>query len=254
MNPQGQQQPTQPQQPAGGVPPIAPAGYQQSGAGVPPVAPTYQQPAAQANFTHAPGVADANYSIDYLNQIAPKETKAINRFSVIALIAGVLISALFGIILLSSAGGPSVNDQLDPLYQRITTLKSVTADQQKHLNENQINEANAALNSSLTTMSTDIQAVMKERGIKTSTSSTAAKAEKTYSAALAKTLEDSYQRGTLDRTYTSQMTYELTVLRAKLTKISSGTKSTAILTFTASGIEDIDTILKTYSSFEATKS
>lgn len=255
MNPQGpyQPEPTTPPAPQGGVPPVAPSGWQQN-----TPQPTYpSQPTASqapADFTPAPGVAESNYSIDYLNQIAPKETKVVNRFAVIALIAGVLISALFGMILLSNSGGPSANDQLAPIALRIATLKSVTADQQKHLNENQINEANAALNSSLTTMNTDIQAIMKERKLKSSDKSTAAKTEKTYSDKLAKTLDDSYQRGTLDRTYTSQMTYELTVLKSKLAKLKRSTKNKQLTEFASSSTDDIDTVLKAYSTFEATKS
>ena len=249
MNPQDPYQPDQttPPAPQGGMPPVAPSGWQQN---------TPQPAAAQTpvDFTPAPGVAESNYSIDYLNQIAPKETKVVNRFAVIALIAGVLISALFGVILLSNSGGQSANDQLTPIALRIATLKTVTAGQQKHLNENQINEANAALNSSLTTMNTDIQAIIKERKLKSSDKSTTAKTEKTYSDKLAKTLDDSYQRGTLDRTYTSQMTYELTVLKSKLAKLKRSTKNKQLTEFATSSTENIDTVLKTYSTFEATKS
>ncbi|MGE5299226.1 MAG: hypothetical protein ACM3KF_04265 [Acidobacteriota bacterium] len=256
MNPQVPYQPQQPQQPApseGGMPPVAPVGWQQP-SNVPPATTAAQAQPAPAEFSPAPGVAESNYSIDYLNQIAPKEQKTVNRFAVIALIAGVLISALFGMILLSNSGGPSANEQLTPLSLRIATLKSVTASQQKHLNENQINEANAALNSSLTTMNTDIEALMKERKLKTSEKSAAAKTEKAYSDELAKTLDDSYQRGTLDRTYTSQMTYELTVLKSKLTKLQRSTKSKELTEFATSASENIDTVLKAYASFEATKS
>ena len=258
MNPQDPYQPQTPQQPSPGdnMPPVAPAGWQQQGT---PQAPTTypQQPApaqTPAEFSPAPGVAESNYSIDYLNQIAPKETKTVNRFAVIALIAGVLISALFGMILLSNSGGPSANEQLAPLSLRIATLKTVTANQQKHLNENQINEANAALNSSLTTMSTGIETIMKDRKLKSSEKSAAAKSEKTYSETLSKTLDDSYQRGTLDRTYTSQMTYELTVLKSKLATLKRSTKNKELTEFATSSSADIDTVLKAYSSFEATKS
>ncbi len=246
MNPQGpyQPEPTTPPAPQDGVPPVAPSGWQQN----------IPQSTQSAEFTPAPGVSESNYSIDYLNQIAPKETKVVNRFAVIALIAGILISALFGMILLSNSGGPSANDQLAPIALRIATLKSATAGQQKHLNENQINEANAALNSSLTTMNTDIQAIMKERKLKSSDKSTTAKTEKTYSDKLTKTLDDSYQRGTLDRTYTSQMTYELTVLKTKLAKLKRSTKNKQLTEFATSSTENIDTVLKAYSTFEATKS
>lgn len=251
MNPQDPYKP-QPPTPGNGPTPATPGSWQPSGAPAAPSSYTTQQ--APADFTPNPAVNEANYSIDYLNQIAPKETKAVNRFAVIALIAGVLISALFGMIIISNSGGPSANEQLPPLSLRITTLKSVTAAQQKHLNENQINEANAALNSSLTTMSADLQVIMKDRKLKSSEKSASAKAETTYSEALSKTLDDSYQRGTLDRTYTSQMTYELTVLKSKLATLKRSTRNKELTEFATSSTADIDTVLKAYSSFEATKS
>ena len=255
MNPQGPYQPNQAPEPTpqGGVPPIAPAGWQQNGS-VPPVAPGYQTQPQPAEFSPTPGIAESNYSIDYLNQIAPKEQKAVNRFAVIALIGGVLISALFAIILMSSSGGPNANDQIGSLALRIATLQTVTGEQQKHLTENQISEANAALNSSLTTMNTDVQAIMKERKLKTAEKSNTTKTETAYSEKLSKTLDDSYQRGTLDRTYTSQMTYELTVLKSKLNKLKRSTKSKELTEFATSGVENIDTVLKAYENFDATKS
>lgn len=246
MYPQGQQpneQPPQPQQPAiGGVPPVWQQPAQQPAGG-------YDQP---QNFApNTPSATTSNYSVDYLNQIAPQEQKKINRFAVIALIGGVLISALFGIILLSSSGGPSVSDQLTPIAARITTLEAATEEQQPHLRETKISEANAALNSSLTSMNTDIKAILKERKLKVNDKSTAGKKEKTYSETLTKTLDDSYQRGTLDSTYTSQMTYELTVLKSKLSKLKRSTKSTSLTSFVDDGITNIDTVLKAYDSFES---
>lgn len=192
----------------------------------------------------------ANYSVDYLNQIAPKEQKSVNRFAVIALIAGVLISALFGVILLSSSSGPSPNAQLAPIELRIATLETVTEAQQPHLKETQISEANAALNSSLTSMKAELDALMKERKLKTGEKAAGNKTEKTYSEKLATTLDESYQRGTLDTIYTSQMTYELTVLRSKISKLKRSTKSTSLVNFSTAAITNIDTILKAYQAFE----
>jgi hypothetical protein len=246
MYPQGQQPEQQPQQQP-----------QPTNGGVPPV---WQQPAQQPmqgydqqqTFTpNTPGANTANYSVDYLNQIAPQEQKKVNRFAVIALIAGVLISALFGVVLLSSSSGPSVNDQLVPIASRIATLETITETQQPHLRETKISEANAALNSSLTSMNSSITAILKERKLKINAKSTQGKKETTYSTALAKTLDDSYQRGTLDATYTSQMTYELTVLKSKLSKLKRSTKSTSLTTFANDGIANINTILAAYDSFES---
>lgn len=254
MNPNGQFNPQQqPPQQSGGVPPVPPTGWQQppaqpqAASGQP--APGYQS--SQEFTPNTPGMTAANYSVDYLNQIAPKEQKTVNRFAVIALIGGILISALFAIILLSSSGGPNANEQLSPIASRITTLKSVTEAQQPHLRETKLSEANAALGSSLATMNTEIQAILKERKIKSNDKSATGKKETAYSEKLSTTLDQSYQRGTLDTIYTSQMSYELTVLKSKLTKLKRSTKSESLTTFVDNGIANIDTVLRAYEAADA---
>lgn len=254
MNPQGQ--PNQPPSPPSpnGVPPVtgewqrvAPQPTQWQ----PQPTQTIQQPLTP------PSSADGQtpeYSIDYLNQIAPTEQKVVNRFAVFGLIGGGIIAAIFAVILLASSGGPSPNEQLIPISERIATLQSVTSAEQNHLTEDQISQANAALSSSLSSMSTSIQAIMKERNIKDSSGSSTAKAEKTYGTTLTTSLDNSYQRGTLDRTYTVQMTYELTVLRSRITKLRQSTSNKELLAFCDTSLNNIDIVLKAYASFDATKS
>lgn len=210
----------------------------------------------QAPFTPPSGAngQSPEYSIDYLNQIAPKEQRVVNRFAVFGLIGGGIFAAIFALILISTSGGPSANDQLIPISQRITTLQSVTTTEQTHLAEDQISQANAALSSSLSSMTTSMKTILTERKLKDDAGSSTAKAEKTYATKLTATLENSYQRGTLDRTYTSQMTYELTVLRSRITKLKQTTGSKELLSFCDTALSNIDLVLKAYSTFDATKS
>ena len=215
--------------------------------------PGYQ---AQAPFTPPSGAngQSPEYSIDYLNQIAPKQQRVVNRFAVFGLIGGGILTAIFALILISTSGGPSANDQLIPISERIATLQSVTTAEQTHLAEDQISQANAALSSSLSSMTTSMNTILTERKLKDNPSSSAARAEKTYATKLTTTLENSYQRGTLDRTYTSQMTYELTVLRARIAKLKQSTGSKELLSFCDTALNNIDIVLKAYSTFDATKS
>jgi hypothetical protein len=215
--------------------------------------PDYQP---QAPFTPPSGAngQSPEYSIDYLNQIAPKEQRVVNRFAVFGLIGGGIFAAIFALILISASGGPSANDQLIPISERITTLQSVTTTEQTHLAEDQISQANAALSSSLSSMTTSMKTILTERKLKDDAGSSSAKAEKAYAAKLTTTLENSYQRGTLDRTYTSQMTYELTVLRSRITKLKQSSGSKEILSFCDTALSNIDLVLKAYSTFDATKS
>lgn len=278
MNPQGPGQPQQPHYPPNsspnGVPPIPNNPWQQAQPTQPtqpqmqqqqptpqppnpwpqaqPTTQFQQQPQMQQQPTQAPqpNYNAPEYSIDYLNQIAPKQQKAVSRFAVFALIGVVIISAIFAVVALLNSQGPSVNERLAPVNHRITSLQKIASTQQKVLSENQISEANAVLNSSLTSMSANLTAIMKERGVKNTAPST----EKAYAAELTKILEDSYQKGTLDRTYTAQMTYELTLLKSKITAIKKQTSNKSLLEFCNSSIDSLDIVLEAYTSFNATKS
>lgn len=262
-NPQPQQntwqQPQQPvQQQAPQMPPQqapwpAQPQMQQQYQPQPASTPGYQP---QAPFTPPSGAngQSPEYSIDYLNQIAPKEQRVVNRFAVFGLIGGGIIAAVFALILITASGGPSANDQLIPISARIATLQSVTKTEQTHLAEDQISQANAALSSSLSSMTTSMNTILTERKLKNDAGSSTAKTEKAYAAKLTTTLENSYQRGTLDRTYTSQMTYELTVLRSRIAKLKQTTSSKELLSFCDTALSNIDLVLKAYSTFDATKS
>ncbi len=193
------------------------------------------------------------YSIDYLNQIAPTQQKPVNRLAVFGLIGGILAAAAVAVILMTSSGGATPSTQMQQTLARIGTLQTVSDAQQKHLAENDINQANATLSSALSSMKTDLTAIMKTKSIKVADKkSKITSTEAAYLTKLQKKLDDSYQRGTLDRTYTSQMTYELTLLRSKLKKLQTSSDSKSLTTFCTGAISNVDAILKAYASFTET--
>lgn len=263
MDPNGQYNPnnTPPQPPVevGGVPQNNGQAQQPQQPAVPqPIVPSWQNQASDSQDRYVtPSGADGHapeYSIDYLNQIAPQEQRVVNRFAVFGLIGGGIVAALVALVMIASSGGPDVNQQLIPISQRITTLQTVTSAEQVHLAEAKISQANAALSSALGTSNTDILAIMKDRKLKVKGNSSEAKSEKAYSAKLKKILDDAYQRGTLDRIYTSQMTYELSLLKSKVTKLKKSTNSKSLDAFSDTLLGNIDLILNAYDSFDATKS
>jgi hypothetical protein len=211
--------------------------------------------AAAVQNTPQPNAPNEQYSVDYLNQIAPVQRKSTNRFAVIALIGGVLLAALAAVFILANAGPPDFSAQAKGVQSRISTLQTVADGQQTHLKENAISEANSSLASALTSMDTELTALMKTKGIKVadSTKRTVTASEKLYADTLTKKLDDSYQRGTLDRTYATQMTYELTVLRSKLTRMKNAANSKSVTAYVDSAVANIDPILKAYNAFSATK-
>lgn len=261
MNPQSPWPPQNPapEQPA--VTPQVPSAFGQPSPQSPPlitpVPPSEFNP-PQAAHTQAasatPGPSTENFSADYLEKIAaPAATKAPNKFAMIGLIGGVLLAALFALLLLTGSQGPDTTTQMTSINARVATLQTVVTAQQKNLSENAIAEANATLGSTLTSMNTDMASYLPKK-TDDSGKSKSAIAEKAYATELGTKLENAYQRGTLDRTYTVQMTYELTVLRGMLQSLKKNASKDAIKTFCTTSVTNIDIILKQYADFDASKS
>lgn len=189
------------------------------------------------------------YSIDYLNEIAPKQQKTVNKFAVFGLIGGVLLAVVAAVAMLASSGGPDLKTQAKDIQGRIATIQAVSDAQQAHLKEPVLSEANATLSTTLSSMSTEFTALLKTRKIVVTKS--VLPAEKTYAETLTKKLDDSYQRGTLDRNYPTQMTYELTILRSKIRKFRSEASSKTVSAFCDTATKNIDTILGAYTKYNA---
>lgn len=254
MNPQSPwpAQDPAPQQPA--ATPQVPSAFDQPGTQLPsqptPVAPSGFD-ASQATLPTASSPSTQNFSVDYLDKIAaPVTTKAPSKLAIIGLIGGVLLAALFAMMLLTGSKGPDVTSQMSSINARVATLQAVVVAQQKNLADNSLAEANATLGSTLTTMNTDMASYLPKK-TDDSGKSKAAIAEKAYSTELSTKLDNAYQRGTLDRTYTVQMTYELTVLRGMLQSLKKNATKEAVKTFCTTSASNIDIILKQYATFDA---
>lgn len=220
------------------------------------IAPAPQQSSLDNPFNDSPTGQDTKqFSVDYLNQIAPQEQRTVHRFAVFGLIGGVLFALAIAFFLIINSGGPNFTDQAKSIQARIGTLQTVTDAQQDHLKDSKLVEANATLTTTLKSMDTDLGALMKARGLKLSDNQIKAlkKSENGYQTTLSKKLDDAYMRGSLDRTYVTQMNYELTLLRGKLTKLKATSNSKSIDEFCVTGVKNIDVILASYNSYyEAT--
>lgn len=248
MNPEQKPYPPSPQLQQSPTAPVEPVSTYQPGSGS---LPSPDGQASAASTQAGPSFANAP-SIDYLNQIAtPSTEKTHSKVAIIALVGGVLLAVLFAILLISRSQGPDLTAQALTLNNRINTLQEVATAQQKHLSENDIVEANATLGAALTTMSSDLSTLVPSKKEDTKKKDTV---ETAYKTALLKTLDDAYQRGTLDRTYPVQMTYELTLLRGMVVKLQNNTKESDVRSFCEASLKNIDIILKLYADFDATKS
>lgn len=243
MQPQNQPQPEQPfaPQPTQGQPPV-------QGTYASQPAPYVQQP-APAQAPNAP----EQFTVDYLNQIAKNTpVKKASPLVVFGLIGGILIFVI-GIMffLIQSAAPPDVSTQVTALQARLDTLSKVTTEQGKHLTQNELSGINSTLGASLTSMTTDLSAYAKLRGIKSSSKATST--ETAYYTALSKKLDDAYLLGTLDRTYSTEMTYQLSILKSKMLRIKTAANSKTYNDFYTPSATSIDTVSKLLSAFQSTK-
>lgn len=151
------------------------------------------------------------------------------------MIAGVIALGVFLMVVMTGSGRPDVSSQTKLIQARIATLQSVTAEQQKHLKQNELVSVNATLSTTLTSMMSSLNDLKKAQGIK-SVPLVQSTTEKAYQTSLSGKFNDAYLTGTLDRTYAGEMAYQLAILKvwSKLTSISPNSQS--IKTFHESSI------------------
>ena len=224
--------------------------YQNQGFAAPASNPA---PASYNTFAASPLSTPDDYAtVDYLNRIAPIEQRNVNRFAIFGLIGAVITAAVVGLIVMISSQGPNANGQIPAISSRIDTLSEVAKEETTKLTQTEISEANASLSSALTSMKSQLDTIVKDRKLKIS--SDTKKDEKTYLEKLQKKLGDAHQKGTLDRTYTTTMTYELSMLKSQINKLKrSAGKDKTVAAFCNSAISSIDTILASYNKFSASK-
>jgi len=186
----------------------------------------------------------------YLNEIATTEPVRVHKFAIIGLIVGVLVLLIVALSILMNSGGPSLSTQAKFIDGRMNSMKTIASANQKHLQDNNISEANTTLSTLLTSISSSLTNTMKDRKITLSTA--VSPTEKTYATALTKKLDDAYQRGTLDRTYAPQMVYELSILRSKLVAMKNSSSSTTVIAFSKDAVTNLDAIIATFKEFSST--
>lgn len=210
----------------------------------------FSNPAFNNLNSPAPAATPDDYTtVDYLNRIAPLEERTVNRFAVFGLIGAVLTAVVVIFIVITSSQGPNSNEMLLPISQRVDTLGTVAKAETTKLVQIEIAEANASLSSTLTSMKAQLETIMKSKKIKTANSAS----EKKYLESIEKKLNDAHQKGILDRTYTTQMTYELSLLKTQINKLKRATKNKDITEFCDVSIKNINTILAAYDKFSASK-
>ncbi len=196
------------------------------------------------------------YPVDYLNQIAtPIPVKKASPMAVAVTIIGILsITGILLFVLIQAFSPPSVGAQLYALQARLETLNTVTTSTGKRLTQNNLSNINSTLGSNLRSMKDNLKKYMDDKSYKSGELSLQAKkTEATYASKLTQELEDAYLTGTLDRSYSGEIAYQITALKSKLQKLKATTNSKAFNEFYEQNVASLDAATEQLNKFQNTK-
>ncbi|HEU0266159.1 MAG TPA: hypothetical protein VFQ70_00855 [Candidatus Saccharimonadaceae bacterium] len=190
------------------------------------------------------------YSIDYLNQIAPKQKGpgVSNKlfFGVIGL--GIILVIAFAIALISSGRGPSETVQMETMAARLQALQSIADNAGQNIGDDSLQSANANLDTELTSLNQQIVVPLKNNGI----NAKALPQSIVKAQALTDTtnrLNDAELNAVYDRTYASEMSFQLSELFILMREINSGSNSRSMRAFIQNALSNLKPIDDQLSSF-----
>lgn len=193
-----------------------------------------------------------NYSVDYLNQIAPQAPKKMGfsrmQYILIAAVGLVVVlTIVFGVIVSSSN---STNPE-QQLAARLIGTEKIVGDAQVQLKSSQLRTLNSNLKIYLTNTNRDIAAPLLKSGVNV------AKLDKTVTANEAGTdittrLEDARLNAVYDRTYAREISYQLGTIVALMRQVNTSTKSQSLKAFLDDAYKNLEPTQKQFAEFNAT--
>ncbi|HJP81626.1 MAG TPA: hypothetical protein VJ841_04490 [Candidatus Saccharimonadales bacterium] len=193
------------------------------------------------------------YSIDYLNQIAPQPQKQgiKDKFFFWIIGGGLALAAIVLIIVLTSSGGGPTSD-MQTLAARLQTLQKVATDTQKNLKSGDLRSTNSNLTIFLTNANRDIVAPLAASGIDAKKLDGGI-TKKEAPDKLTQEFEDARLNAVLDRTYSSEMTYQLNTVSILVRKIYNSTNNASFKTYLEKLDADLQPLIKQMAAFSGTE-
>jgi hypothetical protein len=193
------------------------------------------------------------YSIDYLNQIAPKPHKPglSSKLRVIFIALGGLV--ILTIILMIFAGLGPKTDASQHLAARLQSTQTIVDGAQTNLKSSQLRSLNSNLSIYLTNANRDIVTPLQNNGIRVTKLNKSIVTQEN-GAAISARLEDARLNAVYDRTYAREMSYQLETIMLSMQQIYTTTKSQSLKTFLLAAYDNLTPIQKGFSDFNATSS
>ena len=183
-----------------------------------------------AQASTAPPIT-GQYSIDYLNQIAPPTPKSTmsNKLFFGVVIGGLLLTVAVGFLLITSAQ-PSNSARMLELATKLQMLQKISTDAGENITSNQLQSINGNLATQLTNATQSMANPMAASGVDIKKISKKT-AEAAGGQALASKLDDARLNAVYDRTYAREMTYQLSSIFGLMRQINSQTKKASTQKF-----------------------
>lgn len=198
-----------------------------------------------------PNQQQPNYSIDYLNQIAPQAPKRQfdPKLKLIAIILGVATIVTILLVIVTSLGGTSKNS-LQQLAARLAATETIATDAQANLKSSELRSLNGSLKILLTNTNRDITAPLKLNGIDAANLDKATIAKENGNT-IKQSLENARLNATYDRTYAREMSYQLETIVLQMQQLYKDTSSESLKTFLNTSYKNIQPIQKKFSELNA---
>jgi len=193
------------------------------------------------------------YSIDYLNQIAPASKKPgmDNKKFLLLAGGGILLAIIVGFLVLVSSSASGPKEKMETLAARMQTLKKIADTAQKNIKSSELRSTNSSLTIFLTNANRDVAAPLAANGVdvkKENKKITAAE----NGAKLTAKLEDARLNAVFDRTYAREMGYQLETVTVLMRDIYKNTKSKSLKEFLENTNANLQPITKKMENFNAT--
>lgn len=192
------------------------------------------------------------YSIDYLNQIAPQAPKKglSSKLRIIVLALGGI--TLLTIILMIVAGLTSPRtDDTQRLAARLQSTQKIVDTAQSNLHSSQLRSLNINLSIYLANANRGIATPLKNNGINPAKLNKSIVTQEN-GAAITATLDDARLNAVYDHTYAREMTYQLETTMVLMQQIYRSTKSTSLKTFLQAEYDNLTPIQKGFADFNDT--
>jgi len=191
------------------------------------------------------------YSIDYLNQIAPEPKKPglSNKLFFLVLGGGLIVAIIVFSMMLHGGGSASTNTRLETLTARLATLQTISQTASSNITDNQLEATNSNLNLALTNANTAIVTPLANNHIDAKNLPKNILAQEDGSQLTAK-LADAKLNAVYDRTYAREMHLQVSTVLILMSEIYNTTNSKSLREFLTTTTTNLTPIDKQLSSFK----